>query len=96
MSRISITREHHFSHEEAISHIEQLAEKLVQKYGGSYQWQGDDLVYEYSGGLTAKVSCTEDDVSVDIKLGMLMAMLKSTISKEVEGYMDKYFCSPAG
>lgn len=95
MSKISITREHHFSHQEAIAHIEQLADKLVQKYGGSYEWQGDDLVYDYSGGLTARVSCSEDDVSVNIKLGMLMAMLKSTIANEVEGYMDKYFGDPS-
>jgi putative polyhydroxyalkanoate system protein len=94
MSKIFICRQHQFDHDELVSHVEQLAGKLVEKYGGNYEWQGNDLIYEYSGGLTARVKCSEDEVNVDVKLGMLMAMVKSTIAREIENYMDSYIGKP--
>jgi putative polyhydroxyalkanoate system protein len=90
MSKISITRSHNFEHDELVEHVEQLAGKLIQKFGGSYEWDGDDLVYDYSGGLNARVACTPQDVTVNIKLGMMMSMLKNTLAREVEKYMDDY------
>lgn len=90
MSKISICREHSMAHEDLLNQVEELADKLVAKYGGEYEWDGDELCYRYSGGVTAKILCTDEDVNVDIKLGMLMAMLKGTISREVEEYLDNH------
>lgn len=90
MSKVSISRRHGMSHNELISEVEHLAQSLVDKYGGSYSWKGNELIYNYSGGVTAMVHCGEDDVKVDVKFGMLMSMLKGTIAREIEGYLDSH------
>jgi len=90
MSKISVSRNHHMNHDELLAEVERLADKLVAKYGGDYQWNGDQLTYNYSGGVTACIQCTEADINVDVKLGMLMAMFKGSISKEIEDYLDSH------
>lgn len=77
------------SHQELIDHAEELADKIVKKFGGSYHWDGDALNYHYSGGVTVCIECTEEEVGVDVKLGLLMSMMKSTFAREIEDYLDK-------
>jgi len=90
MSKVSITRRHTMGREQLTSEIQQLADKLVSKYGGSYNWKGDELTYNYSGGVTACVRCAEKDLTVDVKFGMLASMMKGTVTREIEGYLDKH------
>lgn len=89
MSRISISREHHLPEARLREQMEALAEKLVAKYGGSYQWRGSDLHYKYSGGLDAVVSLGAKEVNVDIKLGMLLSAFRGTVEREVNTYLDE-------
>jgi putative polyhydroxyalkanoate system protein len=90
MSKVSIARRHGMGRDQLVSEIEQMAEKLVAKYGGSYSWKGNELTYNYSGGVTACVHCAEKELNVDVKFGMLMSMLKGPITKEIEDYLDKH------
>jgi putative polyhydroxyalkanoate system protein len=90
MSKISISRDHSLDHDHLITEVEHLADKLVEKYGGDYSWDGDELNYSYSGGVNACVQCKPDSVNVDVKLGMLMAMFKGPIAREIEDYLDKH------
>lgn len=90
MSTISIRKGHHMSHSELVAEVEHLADKLVDQYGGDYGWDGDELTYSYSGGVTAKVACSADEVAVDVKLGMLMSMMKGAISREIEDYLARH------
>jgi len=91
MSKFSISRKHTMDHEQLLSEVEQLAVKLVQKYGGGYSWEGDVLTYNYSGGVNACVHCAPEKVDVDVKFGMLMSMLKGPVSREIEQNLDKHF-----
>lgn len=88
MSKISIHKKHHMSKDDLVSHAEELAESIVAKYGGDYHWEGDLLHYSYSGGVSVQIACTESDVAVDVKLGMLMSMLKGPITREIDTYLD--------
>lgn len=90
MSKVSIKRSHSMDHAGLIAEVEDLADKLVGKYGGDYHWEGDQLTYKYSGGVTACVQCTKNDVGVDVSFGMLMSMLKGPITREIEEYLDKH------
>lgn len=90
MSSLCIKRQHTMAPDKLKSEVEALAEKLVDKFGGSYQWEGDKIRYAYSGGVKASVACTPKDVQVDVELGMMMSMLKGKIKSEVEGYLDKH------
>ena len=78
------------NHDQLIAEVEDLAGQLVKKYGGDYHWEGDQLTYKYSGGVTACVNCTASDVSVDVTFGMLMSMLKGPITREIEEYLDDH------
>ncbi|MAT52268.1 MAG: hypothetical protein CMK32_13910 [Porticoccaceae bacterium] len=90
MSHIRIKRDHSMSQEDLRKEVQALAEQLVDKFGGSYHWDGDEVHYDYSGGVNACVSCSQDAVELDIKLGMMMSMFKGKIKNEVEGYLDKH------
>lgn len=90
MSDLKIKRAHTMSPEQIKTQIEALADKLVDKFGGSYHWQGDEIRYAYSGGVNASVACTASDVEVNVKLGMMMSMFKGKIKSEVEEYLDQH------
>lgn len=90
MSKVSIARRHGMGREQLTAEIQKMAEELVAKYGGSYNWQGNELTYNYSGGVTACVHCADEALNVDVKFGMLMSMLKGPITKEIEDYLDKH------
>ena len=89
MSKVSISRKHNLGHEKLVDEVEELARWLVDKYGGEYRWDGDQVIYRYSG-VTACVRCAEDHVNVDLTFGMLMSMMKGPITREVENYLDNH------
>ena len=89
MSRVSLSRKHNLDHGKLKTELESLADDLVAKYGGDYRWQGDQLTYEYSG-VKACVHCGEGEVKVDITFGMLMAMFKGQITRQIEEYLDRH------
>jgi len=74
--------------DDLVTHVEELGDKIVSRFGGSYQWKDDRLHYHYDGGVTVWIQCGDRDVAVDVKLGMLMGMLKGKITKEIEDYLD--------
>ena len=90
MSTIPLKRGHSMAADQLKAEIQALADKLVEKFGGSYRWQGDEIHYDYSGGLNACVACGPSEVKVDVKLGMMMGMFKGKIKSEVEEYLDSH------
>lgn len=89
MSRITITRAHQQSPEQLHHSMQELAEKLVGRYGGEYRWQQDRLHYSHSGGVEARVGFDAQSLSVDIRTGILMSAFSGMIRAEVEDYLDK-------
>ncbi len=89
MSQIKIERPHHLSPDEIRTRVEQLAGKLVAKYGGNYHWQGNRVHYSYGGGVDAWVAYSDNLVTVEVKLGMLMSAFRGMIQSEVETYLDR-------
>jgi len=90
MSSISIRRKHKMSQEALAQQVEQLAEKIATRYGGSYRWQGDALMFRHDGGVDVCIQCTADELAVDAKLGMLASMMKGKLTSEIEDYLEKH------
>ncbi len=90
MSKIAIRREHNMDRAALLGEVENLATDLQQKYGGEYHWQGDVLKYHYSGGLDAAVACSDQEVRVDVSLGMMLSMMKKPIQRQIEDYLDRH------
>ena len=46
--------------------------------------------YSYSGGIDARLTLQEDDILVDVKLGVLMLMAKKPLEREINRYLDTH------
>lgn len=90
MSHIHIEREHDLDRKTLRKRAEKLARQLKDEFGGSYSWEGDTVHYNYSGGIDARLILQEEDIQVDVKLGMLMLMMKKRLQTEIERYLDKH------
>lgn len=90
MSRIYLQREHALSRKTLRKRAEALAKQLQSEYGGSYRWEGDTVHYSYAGGIDARLALQEQDILVDVKLGVLMLMVKGALTREIERYLDEH------
>ena len=89
MATIQIHRKHQLELPDIRVKAENLADSLVTKFGGQYHWQDDSLFYKRSG-VDACISCTSNDVGVEIKLGMMMSAIRGAIETEVNSSLDKH------
>ncbi|MCK9563554.1 MAG: polyhydroxyalkanoic acid system family protein [Bacteroidales bacterium] len=70
--------------------VQALADKLVNKFGGSATWHGDEIHYDYGGGLKACVACKADEVQVEVELTGVMSLFRDRIAGEVEEYLRRH------
>lgn len=90
MSRIYIQRDHQLKQPSLRKRVESLAKQLRSEFGGNYRWEGNTVHYNYSGGIDARLTLQEDDILVDVKLGILMLMLKKRLETEINTYLDEH------
>ena len=90
MSRIYLQREHALDRKTLRKRTEALAKQLKSEYGGDFRWEGDTVHYSYAGGIDARLTLQQKDILVDVKLGVLMLMLKSPLTREIERYLDEH------
>ena len=88
MTDISVTHPHNRDAKEVKGLIDKLACDLVKKHGGDYHWE-DDVVHYKTLGVDACVDHDEENVTVNVKLGLLMKGLKNVLQKEIENYLHK-------
>ena len=92
MPTIDIKRSHPLGKDKARAAVEQVAEKLRDKFGLSTNWDGDTLRFERSGAKGA-IAVTDADVHVTVDLGMMMRPMKGTIETKIKEYLDQYLGS---
>jgi putative polyhydroxyalkanoate system protein len=88
MGRISVRRDHGLEGDEVRVRIETMANKLAQRLGGSWHWQGDEAVSEVRG-IQARVGYDESSISVDIALPRLMSPLQRKLESKVDEYLER-------
>jgi putative polyhydroxyalkanoate system protein len=88
MSTIRVERKHQLGREVARQKAERLVDKLVSKYDMNAQWKGDVVELKRSG-VTGQVAVGDDTVVVELKLGMMLAMMGPMIESEVDRALDK-------
>ena len=88
MAKITVEREHALGREAARAKAEQLAERLAREFDVSYQWQGDTLLCKRSGA-DGSIAVSDDQVRVELKLGLLLSAMSGTIKREIEEVLDK-------
>jgi len=90
MSRIYIQRDHELDGPTVRKRAERLAKQLQSEFGGAYRWEGNTVHYTYSGGIDARLTLQEEEILVDVKLGVLMLMMKKRLEQEIRRYLDKH------
>ncbi|MGV6807097.1 MAG: polyhydroxyalkanoic acid system family protein [bacterium] len=89
MADIRLAREHSFTAEQAEEMIQELADKLVSKHGGSYTWEGHTVHYKTTG-VSASVSNRDQEVMVKVTLGLFMKGLRPLLENEIRTYLDTH------
>ncbi len=89
MARISMKRAHTLEKQEVRARIETLAQKISDRVGGEWDWQGDTVVSE-ARGVTARVAYDEQFVSVDVSLPIAMRPFRRKLESKIEEYLVRY------
>ena len=90
MADISMRRNHELSSEQVEAGIEKLADRLVDRLGGSWCCQGNTAVCEFRGA-QARVGYDERSISLDVTLPLLLKPLRGKLEGKVEEYFQRYF-----
>jgi len=87
MANIHIKRKHNLSRDKAKAIIEKLAEDLKGKLGAAYHWEGDSLRFQRSGA-SGFIQVKEDEVEVNVQLGMLLTPMRGVIESSINQGFD--------
>ncbi len=88
MATILVKRNHNLDKKHIRKEVEHLAEKLRDELSIDYQWDKDRLVFERTGA-KGFIDVSKDDVTVEIKLNLILTPLKGTIEKSITNYLDE-------
>lgn len=88
MATIHITRSHQLDQETARDRVQELANTLVEKLSAEYQWEQDRLVFKRSGA-NGFIRIGDQELEVEVKLGMMLRPLKGTIEKTITEHLDQ-------
>lgn len=90
MATISVERQHGLTEEEALERAHELVEKFAGQLNAQVTWKGSEASFQgkgFNGG--AKV--TDQKISVDVDLALLLRPLRSTIAQKLETALDQNF-----
>ena len=91
MAEISMRREHGYDDpEEVRSRIEGLADRVAEKLGGKWHWQGDEAVCA-ARGAEARVAYDTIEIRIDVKLPLVLRPLRGKLESKIEEYYGRYF-----
>ena len=82
MSGIDIRHSHSLPHAKARKAVEEVAQKLAERFEFEYEWDGDDLHFNRSG-VDGKIALKPKELHVTAKLGFLLAAMKGPIESEI-------------
>ena len=91
MAEISMRRAHGFDDPiDVRSRIEGLAEKVADRLGGEWRWDGDDAVCE-ARGAEARVGYDAETVSIEVSLPLMLRPLAGKLESKIDEYYERAF-----
>src|SRR5262249_34968846 len=72
---------------------ETMARRLRQEHGGTFEWEGDTLVFSRTGA-SGHVAVRDASVEVVVELGWLLRPLRSRIEREIVAFLDEQLAAP--
>lgn len=90
MSHIAIDHAHSLSPDAARKAVEEVAQKLSERFGMDYNWEGDVMHFARSG-VDGHIELSPSNLHVTAKLGFLLGALKGPIESEIRRVLDERF-----
>ncbi len=91
MAEISMRRQHRFDDPiDVRSRIEGLAEKVAERLGGAWRWEGDAAVCE-ARGAEARVGYDDEEISIEVTLPLTLRPLSGKLESKIDEYFERYF-----
>ncbi len=90
MAEISISRTHGLNEKDVRDRIEELADKVSDRLGGTWSWQGDQAVCEFHGAC-ARVDYDVQSISIEVSLPQLMKPVRRKLEAKIIEYLDRSF-----
>lgn len=87
---IDIRHSHSLPHAKARKAVEEVAEKLSERFDFDYAWDGDTLNFNRSG-VDGKIALAPKSLHVTAKLGFLVSAFKGPIENEIRRVLDERF-----
>lgn len=90
MSNIDIRHAHSLPHAQARKAVQEVADKLAERFGVDYDWNGDTLNFA-RGGVEGKIDLAPRSLRVTAHLGFLMSAFRGPIEAEIRRVLDERF-----
>ena len=90
MNRLLFERDHGLGLGRAREVAQRLADEMTDQYDLRSHWEGDSLHFSASG-VSGVLAISESKISLDAKLGFLMASFKPRIEARLAANFDRYF-----
>jgi putative polyhydroxyalkanoate system protein len=93
MPEISMRRKHGFTDPDDLkSRIEGLADRVSERLGGQWHWQGEEAICE-AGGARACVGYDDEEIRIDVTLPLMLRPLRSKLEAKIDEYYARFFAS---
>ena len=90
MPSIDIHHPHSLAHDDARRAVQEVAEKLSDRFGVEYDWAGDDLNFR-TAGVDGRIALAPSELRVTAQLGFLMSAFKGPIESEIRRVLAERF-----
>ncbi|MDJ0880942.1 MAG: polyhydroxyalkanoic acid system family protein [Gammaproteobacteria bacterium] len=88
MPTIHIKKQHNIDTDTVKKEVQNLADKLSKELSAEYQWKGNQLEFKRTGA-NGHIDIHDNEVDVEIKLGLALTPLKRTIETKINDYLDE-------
>ena len=90
MGDIDIRHPHSLPMPRAREAVEQAAQRLSEKFGIEYAWDGDAVDFRRSG-LDGRIALAPDELRVTAQLGFLLSAMQGPIASEIRRALAQRF-----
>jgi putative polyhydroxyalkanoate system protein len=94
MPTISITRAHSLSHKAAKDAAARVVDDLRKRFDLACEWSGDDVTFDRPG-VSGRMHVGREALAIEVRLGLLLGALKSTVEREINAQLDALLAAPA-
>lgn len=90
MSGIDIRHAHSLPPAQARDAVQQVADKLAERFGAACDWQGETLRFKRSG-IDGSIALMPGELHFTAKLGFLMSAMQGPIEAEIRRVLEERF-----